>query len=53
MGIRDLAGGAGVAVGLLGLDGIPVASLVLEEKELELESVTDLGMEERIVLERH
>ena len=40
------------AIGILGLYGVPVLSLVVEEKELELDSVTDLGMEERIVLER-
>ena len=51
--VQEMASVPWTAIGLLGLDGIPVASLVLEEKELELESVTDLGMEERIVLERH
>ena len=37
------------AIGILGLYGVPALSLVVEEKELELDSVTDLGMEERIV----
>ena len=32
--------------------GDTVVGLVMEERELELDSVTDLGMEERIVLER-
>ena len=36
-------------IGILGVFGNPVASLVVEEKEVELDSVTDLGMEERIV----
>ena len=40
------------ANGLLGVNGDTVVDLVLEERELELDSVTDLGMEERIVLER-
>ena len=40
------------AFGILGLDGEPAASLVVEEQELELDSVTDLGTEERIVSER-
>ena len=39
------------ALGILGLNGDPAASLVVEEQELELDSVTDLGMEERIVLD--
>ena len=40
------------ANGLLGVNGDTVVDLVLEERELELDSVTDLGMEERNVLER-
>ena len=47
--VQEMASVPWTAIGLLGLDGIPVASLVPEEKELELESVTDLGTEERIV----
>ena len=34
------------ANGLLGVNGDTVVDLVLEERELELDSVTDLGMEE-------
>ena len=40
------------AIGILGANGDTVVGLVMEERELELDSVTDLGMEERIVLER-
>ena len=40
------------ALGILGLNGDPAASLVVEEQELELDSVTDLGTEERTALER-
>ena len=40
------------ATGTTGILGLPAASLVVEEQELEFDSVTDLSMEERIVLER-
>ena len=40
------------AIGIIGVNGDTVVGLVMEERELELDSVTDLGMEERIVLER-
>ena len=40
------------AIGILGVNGETVVGLVVEDRELELDSVTDLGMEERIVLER-
>ena len=40
------------AIGILGVNGDTVVGLVMEERELELDSVTDLGMEERNVLER-
>ena len=40
------------AIGLLGVNGEIVVDLVVEERELDLDSVTHLGMEERIVLER-
>ena len=40
------------ANGLLGVNGEIVVDLVVEERELDLDSVTHLGMEERIVLVR-
>ena len=40
------------AIGIIGMLGDTVVGLVMEERELELDSVTDLGMEERNVLER-
>jgi len=40
------------ANGLLGVNGEIVVDLVVEERELDLDSVTHLGMEERSVLER-
>ena len=40
------------AIGILGVNGETVVGLVVEDRELELDSVTDLGMEERNVLER-
>ena len=40
------------AIGILGVNGETVVGLVVEDRELELDSVTDLGMEGRIVSER-
>ena len=40
------------ASGIVGVTGDIVVGNVVEEKELELDSVADLGMEDRIVMER-
>ena len=40
------------ASGIVGVIGDIVVGNVVEEKELELDSVADLGMEDRIVMER-
>ena len=50
--VRETATVPWTAIGILGVIGDPVARHVLEEKVLEFDSVTNLGMEERIVLER-
>ena len=50
--VMETAGVLWTAFGILGVSGDTVVGLVMEERELELDSVTDLGMEERNVLER-
>ena len=40
------------ASGIVGVIGDIVVGNVVQEKELELDSVADLGMEDRIVMER-
>ena len=50
--VMETATAPWTAIGIIGMLGDTVVGLVMEERELELDSVTDLGMEERIVLER-
>ena len=50
--VMETATAPWTAIGIIGMLGNTVVGLVMEERELELDSVTDLGMEERIVLER-
>ena len=50
--VMETAGAPWTAIGILGVSGDTVVGLVMEERELELDSVTDLGTEERTALER-
>ena len=50
--VMETATAPWTAIGIIGMLGDTVVGLVMEERELELDSVTDLGMEERNVLER-
>ena len=50
--VMETATAPWTAIGILGVNGETVVGLVVEDRELELDSVTDLGLEERIVLER-